>query len=1049
MVMKNVTKTIKKIPYLFLLMLLSCLPTLAQNGVTVKGTVYDANGETVIGASIVLKGNNSIGTISDIDGNFTLAVPHENAILIVSYIGMKSQEVKANSKTPMKLTLEDDSQQLEEVVVVGFGQQKKASVVGAIAQTNAKTLERTGGVTSLGQALTGNLPGVVTMTASGKPGDEEPEITIRGVSSFNSTQPLVLVDGIERPMTSVDINSVASISVLKDASATAVFGVRGANGVILITTKRGEEGKAVINVNASTTLKTYSKLPDMMDAYDALSLRNQVIENELAYHPDSWSYYLTQDRLYKYRHPANQVEAERYPNMNWVDYLLKDVATSYTANVNVSGGTKFVKYFASADFAHEGDIYKKVTNVKGYDPGFSYDRINVRSNLDFNLTKTTKLHVNLSGSHAVKKATQGQYENLVWSAFYGISPDAFVPVYSDGTFGYYQPNPTQAATNSYEQLSVNGIGYTTDDRLNTDFTLEQDLGFLLKGLNVQARLAFDNAFRETGRGVDDTTDWEDEAHKWIDPETGQEYTDVKTDALYKFDFMNNNAWKIGAGSVQNWATYRRMDYSVQLNYSNKFGDHTVGAMGNFSREQYATGSEQPYRRENWVFRATYDYASRYMIEYNGAYNGSDLFAAENRFAFFNSGAIGWMVSEEPFVKKLKLKWLDMLKLRASYGQIGNDNLYVNGKSYRWGYMDIWNNGGNYRQALTGVDPARSPYNWWQQTQIGNDNLQWEIATKLDVAADFALFGGVISGSFDYFKEKRTDILLPGNRRAVPSYFGTEAPIANLGKIDSKGFELELRWNKQLTRDWRLWGNASLTHAVSKVIDADDPSLMPEYQKQAGKPVNQNYSYADHGYYNSWDELYGSTAHDEYDANRKPGNYIILDYDADGEITLNDNIPYGYTGVPQNTMNLQVGFDYKGWSFFVQFYGVNNVSRTVGLTSLGGTRNTAFFEGSYWSPDNQSADVPLPRWLNQASRYTDGTRFLFDGSYTRLKYAELSYTFSKEKWLKASGLSSLKLFVNGNNLFLWTNMPDDRESNTGGWSAYPTQRRFNLGFKITL
>ena len=933
--------------------------------------------------------------------------------------------------------------------MVGFGQQKKASVVGAIAQTNSKTLERTGGVTSLGQALTGNLPGVVTMTDTGKPGDEDPKITIRGVTSWNSSDPLVLVDGVERPMASVDINSVASISVLKDASATAVFGVRGANGVILITTKRGEEGKAVINVNASTTLKTYSKLPDMMDAYDALSLRNQVIENELAYHPDSWSYYLTQDRLHKYRHPANQAEAERYPNINWVDYLLKDVATSYNANVNISGGTKFVKYFASADFAHEGDIYKKVTNVKGYDPGFSYDRINVRSNLDFNLTKTTKLHLNLSGSHAVKKATQGQYENLVWSAFYGIAPDSFMPVYSDGTFGYYQPNPTQAATNSYEDLSVNGIGYTTDDRLNTDFTLEQDLGFLLKGLNVQAKLAFDNAFRETGRGVDDTTDWEDEAHKWIDPETGKEYTDISTDALYKFDFKNNNAWKTGAGSVNNGETYRRMDYSVQLNYSNKFGDHTVGAMGNFTREQYAKGSEQPFRRENWVFRATYDYASRYMVEYNGAYNGSDLYSSENRFAFFNSGAVGWMVSEEPLVKKLNLKWLDMLKFRASYGQIGQDGLRVGNKDYRFGYMDVWSNGGNYRQSLTGVDPAKSPYKWWQQTQMGNPELQWEVATKLDIAADFAFFGGVISGSFDYFKEKRTDILIPGTQRAIPSYFGTEAPIANLGKVDSKGYELEIRWNKQLTRSWRLWGNASLTHAVSEIKEADDPSLMPEYQKKANKGINQNYSYVDKGYYNSWDELYGSTAHDEYDENRKPGNYIILDYDADGMITQDDNIPYGYTGIPQNTMNLQIGFDYKGWSCFVQFYGVNNVSRSVGLTSLGGTRNTAFFEGSYWSPDNQNADVPLPRWLNQASKYTDGTRFLFDGSYTRLKYAELSYTFSKEKWLKASGLSSLKVFVNGNNLFLWTDMPDDRESNTGGWSAYPTQRRFNLGFKITL
>lgn len=1044
MVMKNATKKNQKIPYLFLLMLFSCLTVLAQNGITVRGTVFDSNGETVIGASVVLKGNNSIGTISDIDGNFVLTVPNENSTLIVSFVGMKSQKVKATSKGMIKVTLEDDSQQLEEVVVVGFGQQKKASVVGAIAQTNAKALERTGGVSSLGQALTGNLPGVVTMTTTGQPGDEDPKITIRGVTSWNSSDPLVLVDGVERPMNSVDINSVASISVLKDASATAVFGVRGANGVILITTKRGEEGKAVININASTTLKTYSKIPDMMDAYDALSLRNQVIESELAYHPDSWSYYLTQDRLNKYRYPANLAEAERYPNIDWADYLLKNVATSYNANINISGGTKFVKYFASVDYTHEGDIYKKVANTKGYDPGFGYDRINVRSNLDFNLTKTTKFHVNLSGSHAVKKATQGQYENLVWSAFYGIAPDSFMPVYSDGTFGYYQPNPTQAATNSYENLSVNGIGYTTDDRLNTDFTLEQDLGFLLKGLNIQAKLAFDNAFRETGRGVDDTTDWESEAHKWIDPETGQEYTDIIPDALYKFDFHNNNAWKTGAGSVQNNATYRRLNYSAQLNYSNKFGQHTVGAMGNFSREQYATGSEQPHYRENWVFRVTYDFANRYMFEYNGAYNGSEIFAKENRFAFFNSGAIGWMVSEEPLVKKLNLKWLDMLKLRASYGEIGDDN--ING---RWLYMDTWANGGAYRQSLTGVDPAKSPYSWWQQTQLGNKNLQWEVATKLDIAADFAILGGLISGSFDYFKEKRSNILITGGNRAVPGYFGASAPVANLGKVDSEGFELDLRWNKQLNRDWRLWGNTSLTHAVSKVKEADDPQLKPEYQKKANKAIDQTYTYLDHGYYNSWDELYGSTAHDEYDDGRKPGNYIILDYDADGIISVNDNIPYGYTGIPQNTMNLQVGCDYKGWSFFVQFYGVNNVNRSVGLTSLGGTRNTAFYEGTYWSPDNQNADVPLPRWLNQTSKYTDGTRFMFDGSYVRLKYAELSYTFSKEKWLKASGLSSLKLFVNGNNLFLWTDMPDDRESNTGGWSAYPTQRRFNLGFKITL
>ena len=543
-----------------LLCFLMTLPMSAQNRI-VRGTVVDQTGETVIGANVRVNGTTR-GVITDINGEFEIAAD-ANEKLTVSFIGYVDAVVTAN-KTTLKITLQEDSQALDEVVVVGYGTQKKATLTGAVSAINNKEIAITKNENVVNM-LSGKIPGVRIFQKSSQPGEFDNALDIRGMG-----EPLIVVDGVPRDkayFSRMDANEIDNVSVLKDASA-AIYGVRAANGVILVTTKRGEEGKAVININASTTLKTYSKLPDMMDAYDALSLRNQVIENELAYHPDSWSYYLTQDRLYKYRHPANQAEAERYPNMNWVDYLLKDVATSYNANVNISGGTKFVKYFASADFAHEGDIYKKVTNVKGYDPGFSYDRINVRSNLDFNLTKTTKLHLNLSGSHAVKKATQGQYENLVWSAFYGIAPDSFMPVYSDGTFGYYQPNPTQAATNSYEDLSVNGIGYTTDDRLNTDFTLEQDLGFLLKGLNVQAKLAFDNAFRETGRGVDDTTDWEDEAHKWIDPETGKEYTDISTDALYKFDFKNNNAWKTGAGSVNNGETYRRMDYSVQLNYSN-------------------------------------------------------------------------------------------------------------------------------------------------------------------------------------------------------------------------------------------------------------------------------------------------------------------------------------------------------------------------------------------------------------------------------------------------------------------------------------------------
>ena len=1036
----KITKQIRKIPSLIILMLFCCLTAAAQQ-FTAKGIVVDSNGEPVIGASVVLKGNNSIGTISDIDGNFELSVPN-NAVLVVSFVGMQTKEIKA-SRTLMKIELADDSQQLEEVVVVGFGQQKKASVVGAITQTTSKTLERTGGVTSLGQALTGNLPGVVTMTTTGQPGQEDPDIIIRGVTSWNSSKPLILVDGIEREMSSVDINSVATISVLKDASATAVYGVRGANGVILITTKRGEEGKAVVNINASSTFKTYSKLPQLMDSYDALDIRNKVITSELPFAPEAWENFTPQDILNKYRYPANLAEFERYPNVDWVDELLKDVALTYNANVSISGGTKFVKYFANVDYTHEGDIYKKVTNTRGYDPGFGYDRINVRSNLDFSLTNTTKLSVNLAGSHGVRKATASQYENLVWSAFYGIAPDAFRPIYSDGTFGYYRPNETQAAQNSMEYLSTGGIGITTTDRLTTDFTFTQDLGFITKGLSAHVKLAFDNQFNEGGRGVDDTNDWEDNEFKWIDPETGEEFFKGTIDSLNKFDYKNNNAWSVSAGGLG--SAYRRVNYSAQINYGRKFGEHNVGAMGNFSREQYATGNQLPFYRENWVFRATYDYASRYMLEYNGAYNGSEKFAEDNRFAFFHSGAVGWMLSEEPFIKKLDLKWLDMFKFRASLGQIGDDN--VNG---RWLYMDTWGTGGTFNQGITGINGSASPNSWYIQSALGNPDVQWEKATKFDVAAEFAFLGGLIAGSVDFFKEKRTDILLNGNDRAVPSYFGATAPTANLGEVESKGYEIELRWNKQLNQDWRIWGNASLTHAENKIINADDPKLYSAYQKRASMSINQTYAYVDHGYYNNWDELYGSTAHDSNDEHRMPGNYNILDYNADGIITLDDNIPYGFTGNPQNTMNAQIGFDYKGWSFFVQFYGVNNVTRSVGLRGFdGGVRNSVFDEGSYWSKYDMNADVPLPRWKTLNSPYTEGTRFLYDGSYLRLKYAELSYTFSKQGWLKSVGLKDLKVYLNGNNLFLWTDMPDDRESNTGGWSAYPTQRRFNLGFRITL
>lgn len=1054
-----------KLALCFLLVLFCSLSAFAQSDRTIIGTVLDTHNEPLIGASVVLKGKTSVGASTDLDGKFTLKIPTGNQTIVVSLLGMKPQEVNVGSRDNISVILEENEVGLQEVVVVGFGQQKKESVVGAITQTSGKVLERAGGVSSIGAALTGNLPGVVTTSSTGMPGEEDPQILIRGRSSWNNANPLILVDGIERDMTSVDINSVESVSVLKDASATAVFGVRGANGVVLITTKRGKEGKATINANVSSTVKTPSQLPSMYDAYDDLAIRNRVIESELGLKPEAWAYMTPQAVLNKYRYPANTEEWERYPNVNWRNELLKDYAMSYNANVDITGGTSFVKYFTNIDFLNEGDLFKEFNNSRGYQPGYGFNRINVRSNLDFTLTKSTTMRLNLSGSHGVrKKPGNRSYEWTMWGTLYGVAPDVFRPQYSDGVWGYYRPSPTQVSTNSVQDVATSGIEYITNNRLYTDFQLEQDLGMFLKGLKIRGLLSFDNTFEETGRGINDTQHWVPTLHKWIDPETGEVYYDQTVDSNNKFDFQDGIHWYSQAGSMNNFATFRRLYYSGQINYANKFGKHNVTAMGDFSREENARGSMIPYYRENWVFRTTYDFAGRYLMEYNGAYNGSEKFAAKNRFAFFQSGALGWMISEEPLVKKLDFEWLDMLKLRGSYGQIGDDQVgrWMDGRweDSRWLYMTTWNyntatDGNNrFHQGLTGVSGSNSPYAWYRESGVGNSNVQWETITKLNLGVDLSIFNGLLSGTFEYFKDKRTDILIDGTDRAIPSYYGTIAPTANLGRVTTQGFEMELRLNKRLNKDLRLWGNFNYTHAEDKILERDDPELLPEYQKKAGKPNDQPSAYIDYGYYNNWDELYGSTAHDNLDNARLPGNYIILDYDADGIISTFDNVPYGYPGTPQNTFNSTLGFDYKGWNFFVQFYGVTNVTRQVVFTSLGGTRNTVFEEGSYWSKDDIHADVPLPRWSTQPSNYTAGARYMYDASYLRLKNAEIGYTFAQDKWLKSLGLSNLKIYANGNNLWLYTKMPDDRESNFAGtgWAsqgAYPTVKRFNLGIRVTL
>ncbi len=1047
--MKNVKKKIQRIPFLFLLMLFSCLTAWAQQRVTVKGTVADDGGEAIIGASVVVKGNSSIGTITDIDGNFTLTVPDENSVIVVSFVGLESQEVKA-SKGIIKVTLKDNTQLLDEVVVVGYGQQKKASVVGAITQTSGKILERAGGVSSLGAALTGTLPGVITTSSTGMPGAEDPQIIIRTQSSWNNSEPLILVDGIEREMSSVDIASVESISVLKDASATAVFGVKGANGVILITTKRGKEGKANVQVKANMTAKVISKLPEKYDAYDTFYLMNNSIEREAALNSAGWGNYTPAAIIDKYRHPANTTEWDRYPNVDWEDELFKKAAMSYNTSVNVSGGTKVVNYFAAVDFVNEGDLFKRFENGRGYNSGFGYNRINVRSNLDFYLTKTTKFSSNLFGSNAQRQLPWGMRDNDTgaWNSAYKSAPDAMRPMYSNGMWGWYAPRDADVPNSAYS-LATSGKEKRTTTKMTTDFILEQDLAMLIKGLRLKANLSMDYTFVENQRGLVDQ--YNDAQRLWVNPDTG-EY-------VYKFDpdtgtgldkVINPIYWLQQSGSADIGATFRKLYYSIQLDYARTFGKHEVTALGLFSRLKEAQGSVFPIYREDWVFRFTYNYATRYFFEVNGAYNGSEKFGPDYRFAFFPSLSLGWMLSEEAFMKKLT--FIDMLKLRASWGRVGDDAVVAQhqrfGMGNRFLYSDQYANSGN--AVMGSINPDNSPYTFWRISSLGNPNISWETVEKRNIGLDYAFFNGLVAGSVDVFNDTRTDILVAGGSRAIPSYFGATAPRANLGKVNTHGYELELRLNHTLSNGLHAWLNTSMTHAVNEIKFRDDAPLLPAYQKGAGHAINQVYSYIDHGNLATWDDVIGSSTWTTGNDMKLPGDYNIIDFNGDGVVDNDDRAPYQYATTPQNTYNASLGFDWKGFSCFAQFYGVTNVTREVNFPTFRSTAHVAYAEGAYWTPGG-TATLPTPRWGTAVDAAATGTRYWYDGAYLRLKNVEVSYTF-KNDWLKKIGINSYRLYLNGDNLYMWTDMPDDRESNYGPSSsdgAYPMVRRFNLGIDITL
>lgn len=1018
----------------------------------VTGVVLDKNGEPLIGANILVKGT-STGSIADFDGKFQINA-QKGDVLVVSYIGFSPKEIKISSEKQISVILEDDTALLEEVVVVGYGVQKKESVVGAITQVKGEKLMQSGGVSTVGEAIQGKLPGVVSMYTSGQPGESDMKIYIRGQSSWNGAgSPLVLVDGVERSMNDVDMNEIAGISVLKDASATAVYGVKGANGVILLTTKRGKEGKASLNVSGNVSIKAISKVPEKFDAYDGMMITNDAIMNEIMYKPASWDYITPVQIAQKYRNQSTQLEREIYPNVDWRDYMFKDFATDYRVNLSANGGNNFAKYFCNIAYLKEDDIVKDFDNGRGYKSGMDYQRFNYRTNLDFDITKTTKLGVNISGLYSIQTTPDlntSSYEQRMYYALYGLAPDIYYPRYSDGAYGF-SPIKDMSLSNSLLYYSSMGRYKNYKFRINADISLEQKLDFVTKGLSFKGRFTMDNSMNGS-QVLSDVTDGKANVVQ-------KRYVNDGKDVEYgEMPIMNDYAYVPELWTIANFnvggAKMRRTDYQLGLHYNRTFNKmHNTSALFLFKRQKYASGNMFPMYNEDWVARVTYDYDKTYFFEANGAYNGSEKFGPKYRFDLFPSVALGWMISNEKFMD-FSDKWLDKLKLRASWGLVGDDNF----TTQRWLYMSQWK-AMDYKVPMAApgyfgpstVQQALSPYSLYKEDVLGNEDIHWETSEKKDVGLELSFLNGLISGEFDWFQEKRRDIFIPGSQRTIPDWLGIAPPGANLGKVDVSGYEIVLNFSYNFNNESRIWADYSFTHAKDKIIFRDDPLLEPSYLKQEGYSIGQTHAPIKGNMMESWDDVYMSVPLVTGDSFKRTGYYDLVDFNGDGVYDDKyDNVPYAYPNRPQNTWSLSLGGEYKGLSLQVQFYGQFNSTRIYNFNEFQQQTHLYFKSlGDYWTTENLGAHYTLsPFTLNEAS--SDPYRNIYDASMTRLKMVEVAYRIPKSVCNKL-GIGGLRMFFNGNNLFLWTKLPDDRDYSAGNTAngGYPTFKRFNLGFNLEL
>lgn len=991
----------------------------------VLGRVVDAKtGDVIVGAQVVYKGTTT-GTTTDVDGNYSLPYPGGRQTIQVSYLGYKMKEEVISSAQILDFSLEEDAIALEEAVVVGYGSQRKVSVVGAITTVDVKELKVPTG--QISNSLAGRLAGVVAVQRTGEPGQSS-DFWVRGISTFGDNKnPLILVDGVERSLDLLDPEDIESFSILKDATATAVYGVRGANGVIVINTRRGVEGKPDINVKIQTGILSPTKTPKMANSATWAEMYN--IARTSRGHAAAY----TPEEIEKYR---TQSDPYLYPSVDWISELMENSATSQRVNLNVTGGGQVARYYVSGAFYNENGLF--ITDPSHeWDSKINYKRYNFTSNVDVSLHRTTTLKLNVNGVLEMKHQPYNSISTIFDDAI-SVSPNV-VPMYypdldENGNRRYAEA--TGGIVNPYNVLTQAGYNDNWWTKVNAIMALEQDFSELVtEGLKATVKFSYDtNSWNQILRGGS--------PHTWY-----AKNRDENGNLIYEENSLGSNT--LGYSSYANGE--RALYIEANTTYSRVFDDkHNVGGLLLYNQREYQIAASSsigalPYRTQGLAGRLTYSYDDRYFIEGNFGYNGSENFARGHRFGFFPAGALGWVISNEKFMKG-KTPMIDILKLKVSLGQAGNDQI---GGGRRFVYLPTINgaNGTNWGVSNTVVGGLTVG-------EYANNDVSWETSTKLNVGLETRLFNA-LRFQIDYFQEKRDGIFV--QRKSVPDYVGvTTMPWSNIGEMKNKGIDMTLEFDKSFG-DLFLSARGTFTFARNEQVNDDQPDYIDKYRNRNGQRYGQQFGLVALGLFESQEEIDNSPT--QYGVSYlKPGDIKYKDINGDGVVDTNDEVPIGYSSVPEIVYGMGVSASYKGFDLSLFFQGVAHTTFFLGgsyfpfnYPNLGRTSFLADLSDKYFDPARQNFDAELPLLYDEGwhgSNYVNSTWWQRSGAYLRLKNAEIGYTLPKSLSNKLL-LKSLRIFVAGTNLLTFA--PDvklwDPEIGSVDGRGYPLMRTVNLGLNI--